>query len=576
MTSGRRLSGEGVSPERARGTTCWFATEKRATLPGGERADQPTGTQPTVAAGGQPSTGDVERTTERARFERARAQARAEVRADREQLAATAGADAAAVFDAHAQFLDDPELVAAVEDALDLGLVAEHAVQVAVDDAITEVGDRYAADLQDIRRRLLRVLRGRDPPVPADLPTGTVVLAERLRPSDTVALDLGRIAGIATVAGGRTAHASIVARSLGIPAVVGIGESLRDVPDGVEVQVAGCEGVVVVDPEERAGTSDGEDEAEQPRLEPATTTDCQAVRVAANAGTTTELETAAERGADGVGLFRTEMLFLQAERRPTEADLYEAYVSLLDAFPDERVVVRTLDVGDDKVVPAVRSGGGGPLGGRGIQLSLGPNRDLFERQLRALVRAAAAPGGDLGVMFPMVASVEDFEQARGVLRTVLAELADEGVAVDEPAVGTMVETPAATMVADELADRAEFLSVGTNDLIQYLMAAARDDESAADRHDPLGPPVLRAVDRTTAAAERADVPVSVCGEMAGDPSLAPLLLGLGVDELSVPPGAVQAVKNAVATTDHGNAAAVAERAVDAPTREAVAELVEEL
>lgn len=565
-SDGRRLAGEGVYQKRALGTASWFQA--------GDAAGSEAGTDRVADVESAPEEA-VDVGAELERFEQARGRARAEVRSDQKQVAATAGAEAAAVFDAHARFLDDPELVEAVEDAIGRGLVAEHAVQVALDDAIAEVGDRYATDLQDIRRRLLRVLWGRDPPAPTDLPPGSVVLAERLRPSDTVRLHLGRIAAIATVQGGRTAHASIVARSLGIPAVVGVGDALRDVSDGEEVLVDGCRGVVVVDPDGEAVGAAPTPEVVRSRPDPAVTTDGRRVGVAANAGTEGDVSRAVERGADGVGLFRTELLFMRDGGEPTEADLYEVYRSLLETFPDDRVVVRTLDLGGDKTLPSVPCEGG-PLGARGVHRSLDATRDLFERQLRALLRASATAGGDVGVMFPMVASVDEFERAREVLRTVAASLADEGTAVGDPAVGTMVETPAAAMMAEELAERADFLSLGTNDLTQYVMAAARDDDAVADRHEPLRPPVLRAVDRAVSAARDADVPVTVCGEVAGEPSVAPLLVGLGVDELSVPPRAVPTVKDAVVATEYERVRDVAGRAVEADSLAAVHDLMEEL
>ena len=551
------LTGVGSTPLSGAGTARWYRPEADLTLP-----DPP-----------EPSAVDAD--AELSRFEAARDEAREAIRRARDRTAARVGEDEAAVFDAHEGFLDDPELVGDVEDAIGDGVVAEHAVHdrfaaaieqfEALDGRMAERAD----DLRDVRDRLLRALLNVDGLTDlGDLPDGTVLLAERLTPSDTAELNPDAVAAIATVAGGRTAHAAIIARSLSIPAVVGVGESLRDVADGDDVLVDGTDGRVVVDPDpaERAAADADEAAAIAERV---ATADGRPVEVAANVGSEAELAPAADRGADGIGLFRTEFLFLDREAPPSEDEQYEAVTAALSAFPDDRVVVRTLDVGGDKQVPYLDlpSEGNPFLGRRGIRLSLDEHRDLFETQLRALLRAAASEDGDgLAVMFPLVSRLEEVDAALDAVESAAADLDAAGVDHAVPELGAMVETPAAVFLADRLADRLDFLSIGTNDLAQYVMAADRENDGVADYHDPLHPAVLRAVDRTTSAAAGTDAWVGMCGEMAGDPALTELLVGLGLDELSMSAVTVPAVKERVRAVDAADATALAEAALACETR----------
>jgi phosphotransferase system enzyme I (PtsI) len=551
------LTGVGSTPLSGAGTARWYRPEADLTLP--ERPD--------------PSAVDAD--AELSRFEAARDEAREAIRRARDRTAARVGEDEAAVFDAHEGFLDDPELVGDVEDAIGDGVVAEHAVHDRFAAAIEQfetldgrMAER-ADDLRDVRDRLLRALLNVDGLTDlGDLPDGTVLLAERLTPSDTAELDPDAVAAIATVAGGRTAHAAIIARSLSIPAVVGVGESLREVADGDDLLVDGTDGRVVVDPDpaERAAADADEAAAIAERV---ATADGRTVEVAANVGSEAELAPAADRGADGIGLFRTEFLFLDREAPPSEDEQYEAVTAALSAFPDDRVVVRTLDVGGDKRVPYLDlpSETNPFLGRRGIRLSLDEHRDLFETQLRALLRAAASDDGDgLAVMFPLVSRLEEVDAALDAVESAAADLDAEGVDHAVPELGAMVETPAAAFLADRLAERLDFLSVGTNDLAQYVMAADRENDGVADYHDPLHPAVLRAVDRTASAAAETDAWVGMCGEMAGDPALTELLVGLGLDELSMSAVTVPAVKERIRAVDSADATALAEEALACETR----------
>ncbi len=560
----RTLEGVGSTPLSGIGTARWYSPTEDLQLP-----DRP-----------DPAT--VDPAVERERFEDARVEAREAIRQARDRAAERVGEEEAAVFEAHEAFLDDPGLVDDVEAAIDDGTPAEHAV----DDRFGEAIDRFggmdgrmaerADDLRDVRDRLLRALLDVAGVDLSALPSDTVLVAERLTPSDTASLDPDSVAGIATASGGRTSHAAIIARSLSIPAVVGVGDALRDVSDGETVLVDGEVGELVVDPDEarRAAVDNERTDAVH---EGVTTRDGTAIEVAANVGSEAELPSAIDRGADGIGLFRTEFLFLDRESPPDEAEQYEAITTALEAFPDDRVVVRTLDVGGDKDVPYLDlpTETNPFLGRRGIRLSLGDHADLFETQLRALLRAAAVEdGGSLAVMFPMVTRIEEVEDAVRAVETVAADLEAADVDHEIPELGVMIETPAASYLADGLGERLDFLSIGTNDLTQYVMAVDRENDAVAEYHDPLHPAVLRAIRRTTTAVADTEAWVGMCGEMAGDPALTELLVGLGLDELSMSAVTVPAVKERIREIDTADARALADAVLACETRAAVRELLE--
>ncbi|MFB6074495.1 MAG: phosphoenolpyruvate--protein phosphotransferase [Haloarculaceae archaeon] len=548
--------GTGVTPLSGVGTARWYAPATEFDLP-----DEP--------------RGDPE--SEAARLAAAREAVDEALAADRDRARERVGDAEADIFDALRQFLTDPQLLDPMAAAVDEGVPAERAVADAFADAIAQfeamegrMAER-ADDLRELRDRLLRELLAVPRASLESLPPGTVILAERLTPGDTVELDPEAVAGVATVAGGRTSHAAIIARSLAIPAVVGVGESLRDVADGTRLLVDGRDGRVVIDPEETDVTV-----REVPvREERVSTTDDREIAVAANVGSGPEVEAAAGQGADGVGLYRSEFLFLDREAPPDEDEQREAYAAALSAFPGERVVVRTLDVGGDKQVPYLDlPAESNPfLGKRGIRLSLDEHRALFETQLRALLRANAEGDGTLAVMFPMVATVEELDAALATVESVATDLETADVPSAVPELGAMVETPAAALNAAALAERVDFLSLGTNDLTQYVMAADRENAALADLSDPLHPPVLRAIRETVEGGHAGDAWVGMCGEMAGDPDLTELLVGLGLDELSASAVTVPAIKERVPAVDAGDASALAERALACETRTAVRDLL---
>ena len=583
----RRFSGVGTTPAAGVGTAVWYTSEPEL----GDVSTSDTSAADADAVGGDPDADDVDATgadaidadTELERFEAARDAVRDASRCERERAAERLGESEAAVFDAHVQFLDDPQVTDGVEAEIDDGVPADRAVArtfAAFIDRFEGIEGRTAEradDLRDVRDRLLRRLTGEARDDIADLPPGSVVLADRLTPSDTARLDPESVAGFATVAGDRTAHAAIFARSLGIPAVVGVGDALHGIGADTRVLVDGVEGEIVVDPDAATRDAAGGDESAEIRTAPVTTADGTPIEVAANVGTSADLAAATEHGADGIGLFRTEGLFLDRTSPPDEADQYEAYRDALATFPEGRVVVRTLDIGGDKPVESlsVPEEANPFLGERGIRRSLGPDADVFETQLRALLRAAATESsGELSVLLPMVSTVGEVVAARETMESVAAELDAAGEAFTIPELGVMIETPAAALLADELVDHVDFLSVGTNDLTQYVMAAERGNQRVTDLADPRHPAVLRAIRSAVVAAEGADAWVGLCGEMAGDPAVTELLVGLGIEELSVAPAAVPRAKRAVTEVRDAAAHDLAARALAAATIDEVAAAID--
>jgi phosphotransferase system enzyme I (PtsI) len=406
-----------------------------------------------------------------------------------------------------------------------------------------------------------------------------------LAPSDTAQLDRRLVLAFVTEVGGPTSHTAIMARSLGIPAVVGTGDVLARVREGMAAAIDGDAGSVVLGPDEAAsrGFERRRQEATARREGlrrlrdlPAVTTDGRAIELAANVGHPREAAPALEYGPTGVGLYRTEFLFLDRDTLPDEDEQYEAYRAVAEAFGRYPVIIRTLDIGGDKEVPAL----GLPresnpfLGWRALRISL-QRRDLFETQLRAMWRAAAH--GNILVMFPMVATIGEIRQAKAALRAAREGLVAEGKTVGAklPA-GIMVETPAAAVAADILAKEVDFFSLGTNDLIQYTLAVDRVNEKVAYLYDPFNPAVLRLIDKTVDAAHRAGIWCGMCGEMAGLAAAAPFLVGIGLDELSMSPPSVPLVKEAIRGMSAREAGRLARQALDCESGEEVRELLKSL
>jgi len=500
---------------------------------------------------------------ELARFERALQVSSEELLRLWQDMLSKVGKEQAAIFEAQRMMLLDPTLKASVESHIKEELVsAERAASLACEEqakVLEGIDDPYlaarAADLRDIGKRLVRNLTaGQTGAMPGELPEKAVIVAPDLTPSDTAALDVRRVVAIVLDKGGRTSHTAILARSLGIPAVVGTSDATSVIAPDDTVGVDGTRGEVVVNPEEEELSALREKERaltrERERLLsvkdlPAVTRDGKRVEIAANIGNVEDAYLALQAGAEGVGLFRTEFLFLDRLTMPSEEEQFEAYKKVLSAFAPRPVVIRTLDVGGDKPLPYLdMPKEDNPfLGLRAVRLCLS-RRDLFRTQLRALLRASVF--GNLRIMFPMISGLAELKEAKAVLEDARAELAEAGAHVSpDIQVGIMVEIPSAAVDADILAPECDFFSIGTNDLVQYTLACDRGNPSVAHLSDPFAPAVLRLIKRTIDEGHKRGIWVGMCGEMAGMPEAIPLLLAMGLDEFSMSAGAIPRAKEIV-------------------------------
>jgi phosphoenolpyruvate-protein phosphotransferase/dihydroxyacetone kinase phosphotransfer subunit len=515
-------------------------------------------------------------------LERALSDARGALSADRENLRRRAGTKEAEIFDAHTALLDDEALLEPARAAVAAGATAEAAIA----EAVTQVAEIYrriddpllaerAADVLDVGNRIRAALdaeRSTSENEPDNDSQYRILVADELAPSQTVSLDPARIAGIATARGSATAHAAIIARALGIPAVVGLGDAILAVPDGTRLLLDGGAGTVVVAPEEHAlAQARAQEERRQGRArvaqeqarERATLAGGERIEVFANIGSVGDAGLAVEHGAEGVGLLRTEFLFLERAELPGEDEQADTLREIAAALDGRPLVVRTLDAGADKPLPALpMPAEANPfLGVRGIRVGL-RNPELLATQLRAVLRVAAEY--PLKLMLPMVASLAEIAATRALLERARAETGID-TALE---LGIMVEVPAAALLAAELAPHVDFFSVGSNDLTQYTMATERGNAELEQLLAEPQPAVLRLIEQTVAAAHAHQRWVGVCGEMAGDPACAVLLAGLGVDELSMAPRLIPEVKRALRGVDLGSARAAAELAIHATSAEA--------
>ena len=477
-----------------------------------------------------------------------------------DRLRASGSEEEAGIFDFLLEMAEDPELASAVEERIAHLQSPEAAVLAIGEEYAAEyaaIDDEYLAaradDVRDVTGQISAQMMGRGASAFEALKTPSIVLSHSLAPSDTARVQKGMALGFVTAEGSRTSHVSIMARSMGIPAVVGVGPELNRVLGAQTVAVDGGEGYAIVDPDaetvaefERMSGALAEERAalDEYRHVEARTSEGRRIEVAANLGSASEAEDALEWGAEGVGLFRTEFLFMEREELPSEDEQYEAYSAVARAFGGKPVIIRTLDVGGDKDLPDVdQAHEDNPfLGWRGIRMSLDtPN--LFKPQLRAILRAAA--DGNIRVMFPMVADVGELEAAKTVLQEIRAELETEGKKVGSLETGVMIETPAAALCAAQLAEEAAFFSIGTNDLVQYTLAADRGNERLRRLQSADHPAVLALIRQTCEAANAAGIPVGVCGEAAGEPELIPQLVSLGVTELSMSAPSIPKAKKVV-------------------------------
>ena len=454
----------------------------------------------------------------------------------------------ARIFEAHVEMAEDPEFQSDVEERVrDLKSPEVAVISVGEEYASMFAGmeDEYMAaradDVRDVASQIAAELMGGGATGLESLAEPSVILAVNLAPSDTARIPKGMGLGFLISEGSKTSHVSIMARSMGIPAVVGVGSELGEALNAEVVALDGGEGYAIVDPDPQT-LSAFEDKQKQMAAEAALleeykhrearTSDGRRIEVSANIGSAKDAEEALSWGAEGVGLFRTEFLFMERAELPSEEEQYEVYREVAEAFDDKPVIIRTLDVGGDKDLPGVeQQAEENPfLGWRGIRMSL-DTPELFKPQIRALLRAATH--GNLKVMFPMIADIEEVRAAKEHLKEGQRELESEGKEVGELEVGIMVETPAAAIRASEIAPEVSFFSIGTNDLVQYTLAADRGNERLRHLQSADHPAVLELIGRTCEAAREAGIWVGVCGEAAGDPALIPELVELGVTELSM-------------------------------------------
>lgn len=507
------------------------------------------------------------------------------------------GHEYASIFEAHRLMVEDPTLLGQVEDRIRHDSVnAEWALQEVVQGMLGEfdnLGDVYLrerrTDLLDVATQLQRALQGRCTPRFGDASEGAILVADDIPPSQAIQLSSGSVGGFVSETGGITSHTTIIAKSLGIPAVVGVAQVVPAMERARLVIVDGFEGHVIVDPEPALVQvyrlrAEEYQRRQQELLAtahlPAASVDGHRVELLANIDLLHEIPAAQAGGAAGVGLFRSEFLFMQASPAlPDEDQQEEAYRQLLDAFPDQPVTVRTYDLGGKKLARELL---GNPednpvLGLRGVRLCL-QKPEFFRTQLRALLRAAGRGRGRLRIMVPLIGHVEEVK----TVRVLLARYAEELRAAGHPLprslqVGVMIEVPAAAMIAEQLARVVDFFAIGTNDLTQYTLAVDRANEHVAELYRPLHPAVLKLIDRVITAAHRAGITVSMCGEMAADPLAVPLLVGMGLQEFSVHPAALPVVRRLVRALSFREARRIAHRALGFATAKEVEEyLLEQL
>ena len=530
---------------------------------------------------------------EEARLDAALAASQDELSVIREKAVESLGEEAAAVFDAHLMVLADPEMTGQIKETI-------RAKQVNAEAALTEVTNMFiaifesmddnpymqerAADIRDVTKRVLANLLGKKLPNPATIDEESIIVAHDLTPSDTAQLNKKFVKAFVTDIGGRTSHSAIMARTLEIPAVLGTNNITELVKDGDILAVSGITGEVVINPTEEqiaefkaAGEDYAKQKAEWAQLKdaPTVTADGKHFELAANIGTPKDVEGVNDNGAEAVGLYRTEFLYMDSQDFPTEEDQYEAYKAVLEGMNGKPVVVRTMDIGGDKELPYfdLPKEMNPFLGYRALRISISETgNQMFRTQLRALLRASVH--GKLRIMFPMVALLTEFRTAKGILEEEKAKLVAEGVAVaDDIEVGIMIEIPAAAMLADQFAKEVDFLSIGTNDLIQYTMAADRMNEQVSYLYQPYNPSILRLINNVIKAAHAEGKWAGMCGEMAGDQTAVPLLVGMGLDEFSMSATSILRTRSLMKKLDTAKMEEYANRALtECSTMEEVLEL----
>ena len=533
---------------------------------------------------------------EEARLDAALEASQNELSLIRENEVASLGEEAAQVFDAHMMVLADPEMVGQIKETIRTKKINAEAGLKEVTDMFIAIFEgmednpymqERAADIRDVTKRVLASLLGKKLPNPATIDEESIVVAHDLTPSDTAQLNKKYVKAFVTNIGGRTSHSAIMARTLEIAAVLGTNNITDLVQDGDVLAVSGITGEVVINPTEEqiaafkaAGEAYAKQKAEWALLKDAqtVTADGKHFELAANIGTPKDVEGVNANGAEAVGLYRTEFLYMDSQDFPTEDDQYEAYKAVLEGMNGKPVVVRTMDIGGDKELPYfdLPKEMNPFLGYRALRISISETgNQMFRTQLRALLRASVH--GKLRIMFPMVALLKEFRTAKGILEEEKAKLLAEGVAVaDDIQVGIMIEIPAAAMLADQFAKEVDFFSIGTNDLIQYTMAADRMNEQVSYLYQPYNPSILRLINNVIKAAHAEGKWAGMCGEMAGDQTAVPLLVGMGLDEFSMSATSVLRTRSLMKKLDTAKMKEYANRALtECSTMEEVLELSKE-
>jgi len=503
--------------------------------------------------------------TELNRFLAAVERAKEEIKEIKETAQRNLGEKNAMIFDAHLLILEDPELLNMVKENISKGMNAESALDESAkffETILSSLEDEYmrerANDIRDVTSRVIKILNHKEEIDLKSIPSCSIVVARELTPSQTAQMNKQNVRGFVTEKGGKTSHTAIIARTYEIPAVVGIGDITSLVRDGDFLIIDGNDGTVYVNPDEslireyekrlEEETRKKEELRKFLQIE-ARTQDSRRIKLVANIAHVDETDVALKNGAEGVGLFRTEFLFMDRTEPPSEEEQFQAYKTVLEKMGERPVIIRTLDIGGDKSIPYLNI----PkeenpfLGCRAIRLCLA-QQDLFKVQLRALLRASVY--GNLKIMFPMISCIDEIIQTKEIMKEVKTELDKEGIKYSEDfEIGIMVETPSAAIISDMLAEEVDFFSIGSNDLIQYTLVIDRTNDKVSYLYNPLHPAVLRLIKLTVDNAHKKGIEVGVCGEIASDLNMVPILIGLGVDELSVSPSKVLNVKKKIFETN---------------------------
>lgn len=518
-----------------------------------------------------------DRKKELARLDEAIAASIGQLKRIMDKVAKEMGENAATIFDAHIMILEDPEFIPEIRSYIEKeGTSAEYAVAEVVKkyaEMFDAMKDTYlkerAADIKDVGNRIISNLRGQIYDL-SEIPNGTIVVAKDLSPSDTAQMDKSKVEAFLTDEGGKTSHTAIMARTMEIPAVVGLGDVTHQVKDGDIVIVDGNEGEVYLNPDndtlslymkKKEEYEEYKEKLKSLTTLPALTRDGRKVELEANIGTPKDVEAALSNGAEGIGLFRTEFLYMDRNNLPTEDEQFEAYKKVVTSMGCKRVTIRTLDIGGDKDIPylGLEKEENPFLGWRAIRFCL-DRPEIFKTQLRAILRASAY--GKVSIMYPMISDIEEVRKANKLLEEAKSELRSNGIPYDlNIEVGIMVEIPSAALTADILAREVDFFSIGTNDLTQYTLAVDRGNQRVRGYYNYFQPGVLRLIKYCIEQAHKHGIYTAMCGEMAGDPEATKILLGLGLDVFSMSASSIPLVKDVIRNTTMEEARALAEKAL---------------